>query len=149
MQKARSNTRGFKAGDRVRLFSLDGKLGDEVFTLDEVWGEGAPHNASFTHFGCEQTTHTDLMKHENDKSPVVVPDGGVWYIAIGNNFGWGRAETETQAVANMRRQGGKVTSYVVYRANKWTAVGDMGGLRYPNGIKPVEVTRVEPKRKRA
>jgi hypothetical protein len=48
----------------------------------------------------------------------------------------------------MRKQG-KVTAYVVHRVSKWTQVDGMGSLGYPMGIDPVEITRVEPKKKSA
>jgi hypothetical protein len=141
----------FKVGDRVRLFSLDGKLFDQVHELHDLWGdEDSPSNASFISGNQEQFYHTDLMKLEADDTPVVVPDGGVWFIARGSNHGWGRAKTVEAAIANMRRAGGssnKSTAYVVDRVSKWTRVNDMGGLNYPLGIEPVEVKRVEPKRK--
>jgi len=54
-----------------------------------------------------------------------------WFIALGNNHGWGRAETEKAAIANMRRQGGTVTEYIVYAATKETYVNGMGGLNRP------------------
>jgi hypothetical protein len=80
---------------------------------------------------------------------VVVPDGGIWFIARGNNMGWGRAQSEKQAIANMRRNGGKVTAYVVARVSKWTTVTGMGSLSYPAGIEPVETKMVDPKKKTA
>lgn len=143
----------FKVGDRVRLVRLDGTLSEPV-VIHDTWGgstsEDNARNASFlSGGGMEQYWHTDLMKHEDDTSPVVVPDGGVWYIARGNNMGWGRAETPEAAVANMKRQGSKPTEWVVCRVSKWTAVNDMGSLNYPTGIEPVEVSRVEKKKKRA
>jgi hypothetical protein len=60
----------------------------------------------------------------------------------------GRARTEKVAIDNMRRQGGKVTDYVVHRVSKWTVVDDSGNLTYPAGIEPVEVKRII-KRRRA
>ena len=132
----------FKKGDRVRLFSLDGTLHEHVHLLHDRWGDDDhPRNASFLSGTVEQTTHTDLMKHENDNSPVVVPDGGEWFIAIGNNHGWGRARSLQAAIANMRRQG-KASAYGVYTVSKWTLVNDTGGLSWPKGIEPVEVKRV-------
>lgn len=140
-------TRPIKVGDRVRLLRLDGTVGTEVVTVHDLWGdESSNRNASFMYAACEQFTHTDLMKHEDDTSPVVVPDGGVWYIARGSNMGWGRSQTIDGAVANVRRQGGKVTDYVVHRVSKWTQVDGMGSLSYPQGIDPVEVKRVGKKK---
>ena len=78
MSHAHKTTRAFKAGDRVRLFSLDGKLHDQVMTLTDVWDEGAAHNASYWSGNMERSWHTDLMKHEDDNSPVIVPDSGEW-----------------------------------------------------------------------
>jgi hypothetical protein len=51
---------------------------------------------------------------------------------------WGRAQTEKQAIANMRRQGGTVKTYVVHRVSKWTQVDGMGSLTFPAGIDPVK-----------
>jgi hypothetical protein len=137
-----ADSTSFKIGDRVRLLRLDGTVGDEVVTVHDLWGdETSNRNASFVYAGAEQFTHTDLMKHEADTSPVVVPDGGVWFIARGNNMGWGRAQSIDAAIANMRRQGGKVSDYVVHQVSKWTQVDGMGSLSYPQGIDPVEVRR--------
>ena len=139
-------TKTFKVGDRVRLVRLDGTLSETVVTIHDLWGKDDNNrNASFMSCGMEQFFHTDLMKHEDDDTPVIVPDGGVWFIARGSNFGWGRAESEKQAVANMRRQGGAVTSYIVDRVSKWTQVDDMGELTYPRGIEPVRVKTIKKK----
>ena len=57
-----------------------------------------------------------------------------WFIALGNQFNWGRAQTEKQAIANMKRAGGssrKTTEYIVYAATEETYVNDMGGLNRP------------------
>ena len=101
-------------------------------------------NASFISFGCEQFFHTDLMKHEDDTSPVVIPDGGEWFIARGNNMNWGRARTIAAAVRNMESNG-KATEYVVHRVSKWTQVDGMGALTFPEGIAPVEVKKSKKK----
>ena len=136
----------FDIGDRVRLVRLDGTLSDEVMTIYDRWGsDGSPRNASFMYGHAEQFTHTDLMKREDDTSPVIVPDGGVWFIARGNNLGWGRAQTEKAAIASMRKQGGNVTDYIVHRVSKWTMVDGMGNLSFPQGIAPVEVASVKSK----
>jgi hypothetical protein len=138
----------FKIGDRVRLLRLDGTASETIVEIHDLWGgEDSNRNASFMLAGCEQFTHTDLMQHEADTSPIVIPDGGEWFIARGNNMGWGRARTEAQAIVNMKRQGGTITSYVVHRVSKWTQVDGMGSLSYPMGIDPVEVRKVEPKKK--
>jgi len=56
-----------------------------------------------------------------------------WYIALGNQFNWGKAESEKAAVANMKRQSSrKTTEYIVYAATKDTYVNGMGGLTRPN-----------------
>lgn len=133
----------FKKGDMVKLVRLDGTLSSEAFAIHDIWGdESHARNASFIIGGEEQFSHTDLMKHVDDTSPVVVPNGGEWYIARGNNMGWGRGETMKKAIGQMRRQGGKVTSYVVHKVSKWTMVDGMGSLSYPIGISPVEVKAV-------
>lgn len=142
--------RPFKVGDAVRFVRLDGTVSGPVVVIHDRWGtDDQPRNVSFMTGFHEQTTHTDLIKHEDDSAPVVVPDGGEWFIARGSNMGWGRAQTAEAAIANMRRQGGTVDGYVVHRVSKWTRVDDMGSLSYPEGIDPVEVKRVEPKKKRA
>jgi hypothetical protein len=141
---------GFKTGDRVRLIRLDGTLSDKVFAIHDLWGdEQSARNASFMDGHHESIWHTDLMKLENDKSPVVVPDGGVWFIARGNQMGWGRAQTEKQAIANMHRAASKATGYIVHRVSKWTNVDGMGNLTYPQGTELVEVKRVGMKKEKA
>jgi hypothetical protein len=133
----------YKVGDRVRLIRLDGTLSDKAFAIHDLWGsEDHARNASFMDGHHESIWHTDLMKPEADKTPVVVPDSGIWFIARGSNGGWGRAQTEKQAIANMRKQGGSVDRYVVHRVSKWTNVDGMGGLTFPSGIDPVEVKRI-------
>lgn len=141
----------YKVGDRVRLVRLDGSMTEQAYPIHDLWGEDdRARNVSFIFSRMEQSTHTDLLKREDDASPVVVPDGGTWFIARGNNMGWGRAETMEAAIANMRRSGGgKVTAYTVHRVSKWTIVDDMGSLSYPTGIDPVEVKRVDQRKKRA
>lgn len=142
-----SNT--YKVGDRVRLIHLNGNLTD-AYPIHDLWGDDdRARNVSFIFAGMEQSTHTDLLKREDDTSPVIVPDGGEWFIARGDNMGWGRAQTIDAAIANMRRSGGKVTAYTVHRVSKWTIVDDMGSLSYPTGIAPVEVKRVDQRKKRA
>jgi hypothetical protein len=70
-----------------------------------------------------------------------------WFIALGNNQGWGRAQTEKAAVANMKRQGGKVTEYIVYACTEKTYVNGMGGLNRP-GTDPeaVKIKHVKPRK---
>jgi hypothetical protein len=142
----------FKVGDRVRLIRLDGTLSKEAVVIHDLFGgstsEDGARNASFMLAGgIEELWHTDLMKHETDDTPVVVPDGGDWYVARGDNMGWGRAQSVDAAIKNMKRQGGKVEGYVVHRVSKWTRVDGMGSLTYPKGIDPIEIKRVERKRK--
>lgn len=71
-----------------------------------------------------------------------------WFIAIGNQHNWGRAETEKAAIANMKRQSGRATTeYIVYAATKETYVNGMGGLNRP-GTDPeaVKIKHVKPKK---
>ena len=127
-----------KVGDRVRFIRADGSLDGEV-EVHDVFGE---NGISFLSGSVEQLYHADLVHRVGDDTPVAVPVAETWFIAIGNNHGWGRARTEKQAIANMRRQGGKPTQYVVYRVNQWTRVNDMGGLSHPRGYgEPIEVKR--------
>jgi hypothetical protein len=141
-RKKTADSTSFKIGDRVRLLRLDGTASETIVEIHDLWGdETSNRNASFILVGCEEFTHTDLMQHEADTSPIVIPDGGVWFIARGNNMGWGRAQSIDAAIANMRRQGGKVSGYVVHQVSKWTQVDGMGGLSYPQGIEPIEVKR--------
>ena len=142
------DTAAFKKGDRVKLVRLDGTVWDQAVEINDLFGgETSARNASYWYGNSEQFTHTDLLKREDDTSPVTVPDGGVWYIARGDNMGWGRAQTEKQAVANMRRQGGTVKTYDVHRVSKWTMVDGMGALTWPTGIEPVEIKSVPAKKK--
>jgi hypothetical protein len=139
----------YKVGDRVRLIRLDGTVSEKVFAIHDLWGsEDSARNASFMDGHHESIWHTDLMKLEADKTPVVVPDGGEWFIARGSNMGWGRAKTPETAIRNMRKQG-KVTGYVVHGVSKWTNVDGMGSLTYPSGIEPREIARVGKKKLRA
>jgi hypothetical protein len=138
----------FKKGDLVKLIHLDGTLSEAV-TVHDLWGDDShARNASIWSGNQEQFTHTDLMRHADDTSPVVVPDFGTWFIARGDNMGWGRATTADNAARNMRRQGGAIKSYVVHRVTKWTTVNDMGDLSFPGGIEsayPVLVKEVRRK----
>lgn len=137
----------FSKGDRVKLIRLEGTISNEAFTVHDVWGDDSyPRNASFMSVGVEYHTHTDLLRPEDDVSPVVVPDGGEWYIARGNDFCWGRAQTIEGAVRNMRRNG-KPNEYFVHRVSKWTLVDGMGSLTYPTGIDPVEIKHVTSKKR--
>ncbi len=141
----------FKVGDRVRLVFLDGTLSPMPVDIHDLWGnEDTNRNVSFMVNGVgEEFYHTDLMRHEDDASPVIVPDGGEWYIARGSNMGWGRARSIDQAVANMKRQGGTITAYEVHRVSKWTQVTGMGSFSYPRGIEPELIKSVNSKKKKA
>jgi len=149
-----------KIGDVVRLLYLDGTLSPKTYTIHDIWGdETYARNASYIIEGTrgeEQHYHTDLMVGIGNVAPEdvplkgwPVPDGGMWFIARGNNMGWGRANTIDTAISRMKSQGGKCSSYVVHKVSKWTTVDGMGTLTYPSGIDPVEVKRVEPKKKGA
>jgi hypothetical protein len=130
-------------GDRVRFVRADGTLSEDAVKVHEVWdGKDAASNFSFISGGVEQPYHLDLVHRDGDDSPVTVPTVETWFIAIGNAGGWGRARTEKQAIANMKRQGGKPDQHVVYRVNQWTKVRDTGGLTWPGDYgDPVEVAR--------
>jgi hypothetical protein len=133
-----------KVGDRVRFILADDSLSKEAVTVHDVFGtKESPANFSYFVGGShEQLNHSDLVHLDGDTSPVTVPPVEEWFIAIGNAHGWGRARTEKGAIANMRREGGKPTEYVVYRVNQWTKVNGMGGLTYPMGRgEPVELKR--------
>jgi hypothetical protein len=138
-----------KVGDRVRFIKKDGTLSEEAVEVHDVFGneESAANFSFFAGGGMEQIFHSDLVHLDGDTSPVKVPEPTEWYIAVGNAQGWGRSRTAKQAVANMKRQGGKPTAWVVYRVNQWTKVNDMGGLTWPQAYgEPVEVSRIEPKK---
>jgi len=65
-----------------------------------------------------------------------------WFIAIGDQMNWGRAQSRKQAVANMRRQASTTKDYIVYSVTEKTYVNDMGGFTRPTGDPaPVEVYR--------
>lgn len=142
----------FSKGDVVR-FKLGGdKLSDTTVTLHDVWESDGPRNCSYLSGGVEQAWHTDLLQHDGDTSPVVMPQIEEWFICVGNRFGWGRAKTEAAAIANMRRasSGDKVTWYAVHRCNQFVGVGDMGGLSWPQSLpEPELVKEVDQKKKRA
>lgn len=63
-----------------------------------------------------------------------------WFIAVGNNHGWGRSnQSAAAAIARMNRnglQGQKATKYAVYRCTEATEVGGMGELIRPAGDPP-------------
>jgi len=68
-----------------------------------------------------------------------------WFIAIGNNNGWGRsAKSEAEAVANMNKNGhGKAKEYFVYKCTEKTTVNDMGGFTRPMGDpEPMKIAHV-------
>jgi len=138
-----------KVGDRVRFILADDSLSKEEVEVRETFGgKDTPSNFSYFQIGsgAEQVYHSDLVHLVGDTSPVTVPPVEEWFIAVGNAYGWGRARTEKQAIANMRRQG-KATEYVVYRVNQWTRVGGMGGLTWPMGRgEPVKLKHVSPER---
>jgi hypothetical protein len=58
-----------------------------------------------------------------------------YYIAVGNNFAWGRSDkSERQAIANMNRnglQGSKATKFAVYRCTPRTTINELGALTRP------------------
>jgi len=58
-----------------------------------------------------------------------------YWIAVGNNHGWGRSDkSEKQAIANMNRnglQGTKATKFAVYRCTPQMTINEMGGLTRP------------------
>lgn len=72
------------------------------------------------------------------------------YIVLGNNYGWGRAETEAEAIENMRfGKGPHVTEFVVFRCTPGTYVNEMGGFNRPMvDPKPVKVRHHHPRGKR-
>ena len=58
------------------------------------------------------------------------------YICVGNNHSWGRAETEKQAIANMKAQGGRqhLTKYRVYACCSQTRACEVtGSIMFPVG----------------
>jgi hypothetical protein len=74
-----------------------------------------------------------------------------WYIAIGNAFSWGRAQSEAQAIRNMRRnQAAKTTEYVVWLCpEEATVVDHLGGaaVSWPKpGPEPIRIKHVKPKK---
>lgn len=58
-----------------------------------------------------------------------------FFIAVGNNHGWGRSDkSERDAIRNMNRnglQGMKATKFAVYRCTPETTINEMGGLTRP------------------
>lgn len=141
----------FKVGDAVRFVYLDGRLSDKAFTIHDLFGKpDSNRNVSFKMDHDEVLYHTDLLRHDGDTSPVVVPDGGEWFIARSNAMAWGRAETKEKAVANMKRESSRGTAYVVHKVNKWTMVDGMGSLTWPVGSpQPIEVAKVDTRKKKA
>lgn len=73
-----------------------------------------------------------------------------WFIAIGNAMSWGRAQSEAQAIRNMRNnQAAKTTEYVVWQCSKDAHVVDhLGGaaISWPEtDPEPVRVKHIKPK----
>jgi hypothetical protein len=72
-----------------------------------------------------------------------------WFIAVGNNHGWGRSDkSEAQAIRYMNQnglQGVKATEYVVYKATaEMTVEGVHGQISYPMpGPEPVLIRKVK------
>lgn len=60
------------------------------------------------------------------------------FIAIGNNHGWGRGETEAEAIRKMHSQGKRASEFFVYRCTPESFVNDMGGFTRP-GADPAPV----------
>jgi hypothetical protein len=70
-----------------------------------------------------------------------------WYIAIGNNHGWGRSDkSEKDAIRSMNAngfRGKKASQYAVYRCTSQTTVNEMGGFTRPMGDPvPVKIRQV-------
>jgi len=138
--------KSIKVGDRVSFIRADGTLDGEVTVHDVFGDDDTPANISFLSGNVEQTYHSDLVHKVDDVSPVKVPEPETWFLCVGNAGYWGRSKSEKQAVANMRRGGGKPTEWITYRVNQWTKVNDMGGLTWPNNYgEPVEVMRKKKK----
>lgn len=59
-----------------------------------------------------------------------------YWLAIGNNHGWGRSDkSEKQAIAYMNKnglQGMKATKYAIYRCTPNTTINEMGALHRPS-----------------
>jgi len=74
-----------------------------------------------------------------------------WWIAVGNQFNWGRAKTPEAALKNMRREGrGATTEWVLYSVHETTLVNDMGGLNwFMVGPEPVKIKHHRAKKKAA
>lgn len=70
-------------------------------------------------------------------APIQFHPSLTWFIAVGNNHGWGRSnKSEADAIRNMNKnelQGRKATKYAVYRCTSETYVNDMGGMNRPAG----------------
>lgn len=91
-----------------------------------------------------QTAHPALVSdmETNPDDPLK------WFIAVGNNHGWGRSDkSEAQAIRYMNNnglQGQKATEFAVYKCTPQTTVeGIWGQLSYPaDGPKPVMIRKV-------
>ena len=58
------------------------------------------------------------------------------FICVSNNHAWGRAETEKQAISNMKAQGGfsQATQYKVWACCKQAYVEEVhGSIMFPAG----------------
>jgi hypothetical protein len=73
-----------------------------------------------------------------------------WWIAVGNQFNWGRAETPEAALRNMRRQSGRpTTEWTLYSVHETATVNEMGGINwFSDGPEPVLITHHKPKAKK-
>lgn len=88
---------------------------------------------------CHPALEADAANNPND--PLK------WFIAVGNNHGWGRSDKSAdQAVTYMNRnglQGVKATEFGVYRCTPETTVDGFGNLTYPAGsAKPIKIRSV-------
>lgn len=88
------------------------------------------------------------MKYDEIFSPELDPLL-TYYIVLGNNYGWGRAPTEAEAIQLMREGGGSnVTEFVVFRCTPGTYVNELGGFNRPMvDPRPVKVRHHHPRLK--
>ena len=93
-----------------------------------------------------------MVNTMNEKQGETVLDPRLtWFVAIGNAMSWGRAQTEKQAIANMRRhQMAPTTEYVVWACpESATVVDHMGGAAVSwdrSGAEPVRIKHIKPKK---
>jgi hypothetical protein len=95
---------------------------------------------------------TLTMSEQRMPSPTLTKESPRdWWIAIGNQFNWGRAQTSEAALQNMRRQSSRpTTEWTLYNVHESTVVNDMGGLNWFNaGPEPLLMKHQKPKKKRA